>query len=145
MKTFKINTNSWHYQLVRFDLDMQKGNDINFCKYVALVFADCLWLLGLFVAALSVALFIGSTIFPQDGFHPLIGGLIEIFAGVVFISSITTILGFIVVYGSKLIKPRDGKKTRVEKQPSFIRQAYSSWKNKYCMKIEFVNDDKDKL
>lgn len=134
MKTLIFNKNSWHYWLARewANFSPYDEEEQNICAYTKYVLAG----LGkiLFISALMVAAFVIPAInliycIVIWEFNVI---AIATIAMIIFIASSITVsicVGYI----------RDGKfYIAYKKKPDgFIKLAYKSWKDKFCCKIEF--------
>lgn len=127
MKNFDVSRESWHYNFVsKFD-----SAPDNMCEYIIQVIKGIALVLAIgFIAGGVIAAVLGDLIgylFACLVTHTLLP-LSE--AGMTEIGILVTITA---------INDKIWTRKFVSKQqsPSFIKQAYRSWKDKYCIKINF--------
>lgn len=153
MKPFTIYTDSWHYRFLNWwhvdngRLMSRYIKEWDFCTYwrklilTMLAVAFRTVFVGAVLGALASAAFIIARdvillVFTQD-LTP------QCAASCVFvILTLTCILVSMIVnrkrqerYEQERLRVADTKPT----QPSIIAQAYRSWRNKFCMRVEFVD------
>ena len=129
----KISRNSWHYKVACLGGGIPRTRDI--CAYTSDVFTGLvgigvltiiagysLFVIGNVIAWIAAILVNG--VFIEPNFFTMMG----IFFFVITFP-IILLLGYILNRHFKDKKP----------EPSFIRTAYLSWKNKWCTKIEVVD------
>jgi hypothetical protein len=140
MEPYTVSSKSWHYHLATFWIsDFTDKRNITLCTYLwrmlcgSFILVLSLALTLSFVIALGESLFYEfrwllqlliqheHTTFPQQGLIALGGTL-----GVLVLGAFR-----LLSYLNGLRKPA----RRVPKDPSFLRQAYDSWKNKYCVRV----------
>jgi hypothetical protein len=137
MKTLKFKKTSWHYELASKagfrDYDSQ-----DLCTYITHIFwafVAIFFIIGassilgaILIHTVLGAIFsfiAGSFIFTETG----VAGLILTVAGVLF--------GFVwCVFEGFRIAKRKAEKTYGNNPDSFVANAYRSWKDKMCFKIE---------
>lgn len=144
MKQLNFKCDSWHYKLAKFvgyyieyDSDEQSGD---ICGYTRAVLFGCmLFLLGF---GCMVVLLMGVV-------HLLMGLAFSLAYGAWIMTTLGEITLFFSIVGlslaistivmDKLHKwintPRNHHKASVP--DGFIKSAYKSWKNKYCVRIKF--------
>lgn len=132
MKALKLNKDSWHYKLAHmYDKDIGYGTDI--CAYTRTLIAS--FCLLVFVCCI-MGMLAGSFLF-------MIGGWIAYFLGYelhgavipfTFIYGVSAVI-IGIVWGKAFYEERQWSQPK--KEPGFIRTAYHSWKDKFCMKVEF--------
>lgn len=143
MKTLKFNTDSWHYKFIfRFtDYDAYWNPDIDLCSYVRLFFK------AMFVAA---CVLVGVTLASAIGVDIVLGIVFSLIHGMIIFSPLASIalcvIGIITCaillmvtwefVGRTISERRDARIERNEPD-GFVGNAYKSWKDKYCAKIEF--------
>ena len=158
MKAFVIDKNSWHYQLMRFghsDWYIDEAHP-DICSYTHSVF----WMLFkvlLLIAAVSAVLSIAVAI-PLATFAAWATtgvSFMDFWAymldkenaeGWVFLIQISAILwmagtvvsGFVLTAWG-LAKLNETSRPITIPTPGFVKQAYSSWKDKYCVPIRFTD------
>lgn len=145
MKTFVLSKSSWHYKLANLFGGMRYVRDTDVCEYTKTVIAALF--LSTMITFFGIILLILSV-------HMLLGVGFSIWMGAWFFSDLG-IMGLIIyglVGGGLMIKAADGKysewkdrrRENYEPKPDgFLKVAYSSWKDKYCVRIEIVNDMHD--
>ncbi len=145
MKTLKFNTKSWHYQLATKIANYNPGyNDEDLCTYTRHVLGALL-ILMVGVAGVAIVGLLAS--------HMILGIIFSImyktfmfteFGVIGLILSTIILLMFSVIYTTKYLERRKAAKYRggyVPKPDNFIKHAYKSWKDKFCVKIDFVGED----
>lgn len=128
MKTIELKRKSWHHWLANFG-DKRIYETTNICEYTRCVLIGTfLFLLSVVVSSLST----GAVLFTIGNiFGWLFLGYEFHNVSVIVTSTFTCIvlMFFIIVGRAKLIH-------QVDKEPSFVRLAYRSWKEKYCARVE---------
>lgn len=142
MKYTKLNVNSWHYKLaesVGYDPD---NNDI--CSYTRRVIVGifCLVALIVFIAATSAAISFLLVHMVLGAYFYFAYGLVPAFEfffgwGIVIVSAICAACNLSYLK----LKERKYLRDTEEKEPSFFVTAYRSWKDKFCVKLQFVDKD----
>lgn len=147
MNTYKINSSSWHYRF----LHAWHGRGINnvttsFCAY----WSSLVWaLLITTVAAVACVAFAAVMIVGT------VGLTVELWRAVTsgvwgFAATYTVVMLSLLVVAVAfkwLSDAYDDYRARrdllaLPKQPGLIAQAYRSWKHKYCLPVEIINDSK---
>ena len=137
MKTLQLNKNSWHYWLTRKYRLLSDYETHDICSYSSIVLGACL---------LTLILFVLSCL----GIFMIVAGL-WVLAGLLFHFSYPEILnGFAIMIGVflltmlriryhewKLNRMFDEDGYRIHKPDNFLKHAYQSWKQKFCIKVEF--------
>lgn len=151
MKPFTVNTNSWHYKL---NVKLCKTNDRlhsdklaetyvkskdNLCSYWRMT----TWSVIKVLAVTSfISLIIGSILFFTFKFGMILytNPISTIITTSIVLAVFTVIIGFLVGL-SKLDTMRKNKLDRIlyqgETETSLAKAKYSSWKNGFCMPVEF--------
>ena len=151
MKSFSVNTNSWHYKL---NIRMTKTNDMlsqgnnaekyvkskdNFCSYWRMT----LWSMFKISVALSfvAAIAIMLLYFVYLYGYALIFNTGEALIGTgVVITTIAMIVGFVVL-GTTLDARKRKKLKKIleegETETSLAKAKYSTWKDGICIPVEF--------
>ncbi len=144
MKSVKLNVDSWHYKLAKQWADYSPdvhGSDM--CTYMRKV------LRGLIVggsvcaifAALAVAGFVIVTnmiVAPFSYFF-----LVKVYGDIIGAIICWSFTAMCLIYGFTSMKIAEYKELRqdmVSKPDSFIKSAYESWKGKYCVKLDLVDN-----
>jgi len=127
MKPFIVRRSSWHWYLANFGTSCH-ADDI--CAYTREVLAGawlvalCSTLIGGFTAVLSDLLgYLLATLFNWSLIEPR-----DLTAGTLIVLGVVAV--FVTVF---LLRERVDVNVRA---PSFVREAYASWKDKYCVEIE---------
>ena len=117
----KINKNSWHYRLVESVDVVSLYGRRDICSYTRAVIGT------IFILFVDLMLF---------------GMLLAILAKLFYESPVGTatalgvaILGFYLAF--RIVRSVDDPK----KEPGFVKQAYRSWKDKYCIRVEYVDKE----
>jgi hypothetical protein len=139
MKTFTVNKNSWHYQIYKFDNDFDTHSS---CTYVNRILISLLWIITIiFLSAgffTPIVLAIAGTIaMIQTGVNVIDPPLVLCYLYVIGI-----ILAFLITYSISLYAKHKHKHKYTKKEkcsPGFISLAYSSLKDKICVRIEFTD------
>lgn len=150
MTPYIIDRNSWHYKLARFtnsDYDVQYCEDI--CSYRSKVFWSLFWSI---VVSLIIFVFVYCVVktwavlvvmMVSVGFHlawetfgQLVGGQGEatIIVGMLC-TAVPTALA--ILLGTVAFIQHFSDSHDVTPVPGFVKTTYSSWKDKYCVPIEF--------
>jgi hypothetical protein len=150
MKEISIKRNSWHYVLAsrvaeytpRWDYNLDCATD-DICRYRKHVLA-AMFILTLFAAVIALI----GTIF----FHVVFGIVFSLIYGAwlftvlgeatLLVLSITgAVTGGFHLVNKAIVAYRHHKAGRVvrEKPIGFVKQAYKSWRDKYCVPVKFVD------
>lgn len=150
MKALTFNKNSWHYLLATkmahyrpYDREHGYGDNTDICTYSRHVMGGLL-LLTLAAAGIAFAGFIAS--------HILLGVWFSIMLGTWFFSDWA--IGAMIVIGvcsvafggaALIAWNRDRRmSTEYRNRPDgFVKHAYKSWKEKYCVQINFKDEQHD--
>lgn len=137
MKTLTFNRKSWHAKLAKVaGYDFYHGD---VCSYTRHVLGG-----SLLAAFLAAAAFVVSFL----AIHMLLGIAFSLWYGIflftdagVFGLMIGSVIGLITAahYLNEKLKERRWE-TR-NKPDGFVKNAYRGWKDKYCTKIEFRDED----
>jgi hypothetical protein len=135
--TFTINRKSWHYflayKLGDFHDDESATDENNICFYVRQVAQ------GVLLGALGCALFAGAAFLAICGLAFLVHLLINFNLPTVMLQAGGGTAGAtvvaLVVWGIRTLWLRHRVRS-YQKPPSFIKQAYRSFKDKTCVRIE---------
>lgn len=143
-----LKKKSWHYGLAtcglfsRLGADirteyLEKKKDVDICSYTSEVMFGCV------LTALSIFIGVGALLILGAGPFQLwtlgLAGLTELGNFSLAVWFVLTVIGFSALtvrishYIASKRVPRE--KTDTEK---FVKQAYSSFKNKYCIKLKFI-------
>lgn len=153
MNTFKVKPKSWHYHVVSSyarvsQWELESGK-YDFCKYLRKVVSGLFLalLFGLLITVLLAPLtitfsWVAASLVTFTWVKPDINDM-GFWFGVTEIVIICLIgllaLGF---FTNEYLKEKDITLFRKVSPPGFISQAYDSFKNKYCLKVEYVSEDK---
>ena len=150
MKSFVINRNSYHYLLATRGNLKEVGRwgdprEVDFCEYSRCV------LKGAFTSLVVLALI---SFFAFGVINVLAGIGFSLYYGMFIFSELAKLTIFITtVFGSAILfiylkvmfdEHLDRRRQNQEPnlQPSFLSQAYSSWKDRYCVRVEFDGEAK---
>ena len=144
MKSLTFSKNSWHYYLAKLAYDKPYDEVLSdvcpdICTYMRYVALGLFILLGMGVV-IAAAGFILS--------HVILGIIFSLFYGVLMFTPeaiAALLLGTILGVGflsHKLFKMRQEKLLSTEyrnriRHDGFAKNAYKSWKEKFCVKVEF--------
>lgn len=151
MKSFSVNTNSWHYKL---NIRMTKTNDMlshsnyaekyvkskdNFCSYWRMTLWSVFKISVAFSFIATVAFFLMYVIYLYG--YALIFNTSEALVGTgVVIGLIATIVGFVAL-GATLDSRKRAKLKKIleegETETSLAKAKYSTWKDGICIPVEF--------
>lgn len=142
MKSLEINTNSWHYKLATLVGYRSWGQGSDICTYTRKVMLGILLIL-LITAAYTLATFILVDIVLGLIFSAIAGmWLMGQLGSVVLLSCamVGTFIGMFVGMGYSI--ERYNEYNRTARPDGFIKEAYKSWKDKYCLKLTFIDENK---
>ena len=147
-----FNKSSWHYKLAMFgSFNDWRDDEHNICAYTRAFIKGCLQSLliavGIAIAGyafwcavfgIAFSLWYGVSLFNEAGI-----------AGVAIIIFGLLLVAFIMVsqaLAERSIRRRNEeynnpKKPRQKKPDSFIVNAYKAWSQKFCVKLEFVENE----
>ena len=140
MKSLTVSEKLWHYKLAKFGGLSTWGGETDICAYTRhCVFGllyICLCGIGTLIATelLVETLFsiIFSLIYSMDLFT-------EIGKAGIIIIVVSTVMGLILYLIGKFAKWSVDRKYRIldlpKKPDGFLKEAYNSYKHKYCLKI----------
>lgn len=146
MEKLVFDKTSWHYRLATTYAGYRTYDERDICTYSKHVAGGLLAILiGLTLVWLVLFLFV----------QPLIGAAVSLYYGVNLLSAdhefslgvmLAVALISCLVKGylsiEKRILMRRNKPTGYT-PPNFIQKAYISWKEKFCVQIEFIESEKD--
>ena len=132
---FDVNTKSWHYRLASKYPEMRPGDDI--CAYSRSVLRGLIVACFIVIAISAVlAMLIDTLLFL---YFIITGPLIQPHELAIAFMAIMAVIAYI--FGSSMLDEWEHRRARAVKDhissPSFITQAYNSWKEKYCVKLTF--------
>lgn len=154
MNAIAIKRNSWHYRIAtkmaayRPEWDYETGADVDdICRYrrhvigglflillAAVGIAVVGFLLTQFLFGVVFSLLYGAWLFtPAAEAVMLVGGVIVI--GVSLFMGLNK--------AGEMYHEYKYNKKREAKPDGFVKQAYNSWKEKYCVKVTFVNGSEE--
>lgn len=137
MKTLTFNTKSLHYRVAKFGLGSYNDPSEDICSYVTEVALGTLklslaFMSGAVLATMSAKLIVEVVLSVAFSiYYSTYLSTTESFIGLCIIS--ICLIGLVVTRISAIHRNRSQNKP-----DSFIRSAYRSVKNKYCVKIKFV-------
>lgn len=144
MKSFTLNTNSWHFKLAEIAGVSKRRHD-DFCSYFRKV------AMGAFLFTLMIALSVAETACVADFFAWIVAGVQSGFVEprpgtVIFFCelAIAAVLGLIYLFATWDEKRNERKwqqrcdPTFVAPEPGFVKLAYRKFKDKTCFQINFV-------
>lgn len=158
MKPFTIFTDSWHYRFLKWwhvDHGHLYSRDIkswDFCTYwrklvlTMLSVAFRAAVVGAVIGAFAVAGFI----FVRDLFIVLFTQELtpeRVLSCMVLVFALAAILALFVAdrkRRERIAREYSGVEATEPEQPSIVSQAYRSWRNKFCMSVEFVDRFEEK-
>lgn len=138
MKQLTLNKNSWHFLVAtKMGGYNDRYDDSDICSYSRKIASGLLRLgfCGLLIAMIGFIMF-----------HTLFGIWFSIMFGTFFFTSLGMVgVGFIVlavqiVVVSKVLGYLQNRSTSTEyrnRPDGFIKHAYKSWKEKFCVQVEF--------
>lgn len=142
MLTF--DSKSLHYKLALLGGLSEYDDDSNICEYTRHVMFGMViaLLIGLLIAFMGTIL--ANMVFAV-GFSLVYGMLIysEAASAGFFVSTIGTIWFGIWKLSESAKEHRNKTRNEPKKPDGFVKHAYKSWKEKYCVKIEFANKSED--
>lgn len=145
MKALEFKQKSWHFWLANFgrtriyrerydDEDIQ--TDI--CSYTNAVFKGLIAFIIVACLALAGATWLVSSVLNIVGYFVLGYGLYETTKGFIFLVGILSVALAALLTGAGIGRGIERLRDRVDNtEPGFVRTAYRSWKDKYCLKITF--------
>lgn len=153
MKADTFSINSWHARLATVYGPMYESRlvgewadeDIDFCEYVRAVIRGAIYAMALAVLAGLVAWGVGDALawlaaWAMQGYpdKPELPGALIIFlvgGGVALICFVGILFGIVTQF--RKLKDQVWTKSKEVSKPSFLAEAYSSFKGKYCKRIRF--------
>lgn len=153
MKEFKLNKNSWHFKLAtKFGGLDKHDTETNICRYfwkgIVLGSAFITFLAGV---ASGVLFILGGVVYHW--YLLFTTGVLE--SGVVISLGLALVAGIVYICKVYLEHRSDKRRalarakreaesagTYVEPEPGFVKQVYTSFKQKTCHKIVFESADK---
>lgn len=127
----KINKKSWHYHIAKTYTMFDPYDRKDICSYTRSVIHGVVNIICIIAmtALVSYSMFVLPIIWSITGFDSSIKQ--DGFFVLGFVLWSATLAAFILAGISLFLENR-------EKQPdNFIKKAYSSWKNKFCLKIDY--------
>lgn len=132
MKTFTINRSSWHHKLYNFGTNRYPED---FCQYTRGVLVGMFWALVFTALGISATMAVGdffawlaASVFHWQFLDPQLGAGITAF---IMIVVAMFVLAGLIMFGIRQVIHRSS-----EQEPGFIRTAYSSMKNRFCIRVE---------
>ncbi len=148
MKTLKLNAKSWHYKLANeFGGLDGYATSTDMCTYARNVSVGALLLAFLCTICVFITVFVSYLLVEtvlSIAFGIVYGFIMFTPAGFVgSILCVAAIIGTTFIYLIKKYKDAKYAKRHDPKvEPdNFIYNAYKGWKEKYCAKIEIINND----
>ena len=144
----KVNKKSWHYKIVSVKPGKEFPSDL--CSYMRRIFINTLMLISAILIALFFAVFIGHEVLDNFNIFRDYSGIIHVLlslgAGMLSLSVTVVVIaitiGLIDIFSSikEKIKLKRVNKSVKLNENVFVAYAKSK-KNKYCSKIEFVDEE----
>lgn len=152
MKSLTFNKSSWHYRIATkvsnyspYDEEYDRGDSPDICTYSRHVAGALLLLtlgaalfLGISYILIHVVLGIAFSLMTWSFMFTEIG-----FAGLIALCMIGFVCGAIYLK-NKIEERRNNRRYSnrgVPKPDGFVKNAYKSWKEKYCVRITFVDNN----
>lgn len=148
MKTLKLKKGSWHYRLAGITANLEIFNEPDICSYTRSVLAGILVILLLGMLIAFAGFFLS---------HMILGAIFASIYGVWILTDIA-VIGYIaasllatVFAIEQIIKFSERRSRRrrnmpVETKPDgFVKHAYKSWKNRFCVKVTFKEEHDDNI
>ncbi len=132
MNSLEIRNSAWHYYIAKKigGLEVYDGTT-DICSYTKAFLLGCIPLLIFSIVALAV---IGGILYP---FIIMIGIYLFHMHWKLGINSFVPLISILIVGSLWTINYlKNSIRKRNENKPSLLRQAYHSWKHKYCVKIK---------
>jgi hypothetical protein len=136
MMSLTFNKRSWHYAIAKFGgFDSYEDQDL--CTYTSKFLKGVFWgsMLACLIAAVGFA-----------AWHFIFGIIFSILAGEVVMSEIGVVFGILVLVLLLFVaiaagaeKYRESREFRPQKPDGFVKNAYKGWKEKFCVKINIVD------
>lgn len=139
MKTLKLNKNSWHYKMVHRHDRFFDEYDLDICSYMRkVIYGVFMYILATLIVTfaatagsiliietiLSIAfgIYYGMDLFSEIG----AAGILLLFVGVIAYMVFST------------IKMLTNRVDTAIKHDGFVKNAYKSYKEKFCARVEFL-------
>jgi hypothetical protein len=143
----QLNRKSWHFWLAsKFgDYCYSEPEYQNVCTYTRCFLKGLIvFIISTILTVFMGAIFLGLPLFALGWLIGYMFGFFSLFdpksrlADTVFSGFLLSLMWIVfgIIFG--IVKFwKNGKKFAAVKQPSFLKVAYRSWKDKYCIKVEF--------
>ena len=136
MNTIKLNRNSWHYKLVNLLTSYLDTDHPDICGYRSALLMSFVWILLILICATLTMDVVCDTLIGLS-FSLFYGQwMLSVMAQVTIMMAMAIIAGAFSVY---MLRWLSTKRTSPKADPGFVRQAFRSWKDKYCSRIEIVD------
>ena len=136
MKSYELNSNSWHYKLANFGYRRVSASGSNICEYTRAVIA------GAVLAVATVIMFIVVGIGLSYGVYGIAMSLFTLTnvlnpVSLLILGGLSGLGGLFLIGGIKHYLDNRTVKFKPETPPSFPTLAYRKFKDKTCFKINF--------
>ena len=142
MKELNFNTDSWHYEIASKGGYSPYRNGLDICSYTRAILKSLVigMLFGLMIALVGFVFFqvlfgLVFSLIYGTWIMTMIGEITLFFICIFAIGGLLLLIGMFILSGISYL----AKKPKSE---AFIINAYMSWKDKYCVQINF-NDKKE--
>lgn len=145
MERIIINTNSWHYKLVKCFFPTTPWTCYDICSYRQRLVASVI--LGSILASFSLVFLVGAAMLPYFAYQKYANGMdlsalseyvrFLIVAGmIIWLIAIAISLSIVI---SKILRVvyQHWTQTKTKKEKSAISEMYTSWKQKICRPVKF--------
>lgn len=147
MKTLKFSDKSWHYRFIKKYTDRADYDMDNICAYTRGFIQACLIVL-LILAAVTLVSFLLTQILVGVAFSLWYGmfifsepAIIAMIVIAVMSIAIGGIAGHVWLKERRYEKRRALREAGVEEVDGFMTNAYKSWKEKWCARVEIVRPE----
>lgn len=143
MQSLKFSVDSWHYRFIKKYTSTHDSDVQDICAYVR-AFIKAGLIVLLILAAVTFASFLGTQILVGVAFS--LYNWMWIFspvaeAGMILLTVFSSGIG--ILAGTEYYKQKsDEKRWREGPKPDgFVKNAYKSWKGKYCARVEIIRPE----
>jgi len=143
MKTLKFSPDSWHYKMIYKYTPARDRDLVDICSYTR-YFLFSLLTIGLILLGVTLASFVVSQILVGIGFSLWYGMFIfsevaQLAMGVIAVLGLA--IGFVALMSWFSEKRQEYKEAHRNDPDGFVKEAYKSWKEKYCARVEIVRPE----
>jgi hypothetical protein len=145
VKEFKIIRTSWHYRIANIPGYSEYRETTDICRYTRDFIIGCIYLIGLSAVALAIWYFLISAILGI-GFSLYYSTFLMTEAGFAGLASLSFVLIWAAIHCLSMLKDYYLQKRMLrwidkkDTPPGFLKQAYLSWKEKYCVRVKFLEE-----